>query len=89
MSHPQVLLFFQAEEKENHPAPQMTRTKQNMGNRVFVQLLSCDLKNKQQTLCNDHTFSKDSLKNKVIYVCFDLVLLHPSFVSLIHLFWKL
>lgn len=32
MSHLQVLLFFQAEEKENHSMPQMTGTKQNMGN---------------------------------------------------------
>ncbi|XP_029860334.1 casein kinase I isoform X7 [Aquila chrysaetos chrysaetos] len=91
----QVLLFFQAEEKENHSMPQMTGTKQNMGNCSFVQLLSCDLKKKQtnpnpkqnqnqttpSSLCNDHMFSKDSLTNNVMPVCFDLVLLHPSFYS--------
>ncbi|KAM6363664.1 casein kinase I isoform 10-T10 [Pluvialis apricaria] len=77
----QVLLSFQAEDKENHSAPQMTRTKQNTGNCSFVQMLSCDLEERTPTLLNDHTFSKDSLKNNVMPVCFDLVLLHLSFVS--------
>lgn len=48
MSHLQVLLLIQAEEKENHSAQQMTRTKQNTGKFLFVQLLSCDLKKTQQ-----------------------------------------
>ncbi|XP_021148975.1 casein kinase I isoform X16 [Columba livia] len=46
----QVLLFIQAEEKENHAAPQVTRTKQNMGNCLFVQLLSCDPKKKKTSI---------------------------------------
>lgn len=50
MSHLQVLLFIQAEEKENHAAPQVTRTKQNMGNCLFVQLLSCDPKKKKTSI---------------------------------------
>lgn len=90
MSHLQVLLLIQAEEKENHPAQQMTRTKQNMGKCLFVQLLSCDLKKtttkpKAKTSIIN-TFSEDSLRNNIMPLCFDLVLLHPSSVSLIHLF---
>ncbi|XP_063176092.1 casein kinase I isoform X12 [Chroicocephalus ridibundus] len=81
----QVLLSFQTEDKEKHSAPQMTRPKQNTGNCLFVHLLSCGLK-KPHHLRNDHTFSKDTLKNNVKPVCFDLILLQPSFVSLIHLF---
>lgn len=94
MSHLQVLLFFQAEEKENHSMPQMTGTKQNMGNAHLFNYCLVILKKKptqnpkqkqKQTtplpLCNDHMFSKDSLRNNVMPVCFDLVLLQPSFYS--------
>lgn len=38
MSRLQVLLLIQAEEKENHPAQQMTRTKKNTGKCWFAQL---------------------------------------------------
>lgn len=90
MSHLQVLLLVQAEEKENHPAQQVTRAKQNTGKCLFVQLLSCDLKKAPTTKPKAktsiiNTFSEDSLRNNIMPLCFDLILLHPFSVSLIHL----
>lgn len=70
MSHLQVLLFFQAEEKENHSMPQMTGTKQNMGNAHLFNCCLVILKKKTPPKIQTKTRTKPPPPPTVMTTCF-------------------